>query len=64
MLWKIIMLFNLNLEKLKVLLNISSLTSAGHLMQKWYVALNKFNNNFTKHYYINIEKNCHNFQTI
>ena len=26
------------------------------------VALNKFNNNLTKQYYMNIEKSCHNFE--
>ena len=39
-----------------ILQNIFSLTLAGHLVQKWSVALNKFNNNLTKYYYISIEK--------
>ena len=35
---------------------------AGTLMRKLPVALNKFNNNSTKQYYMNIEKSCHNFE--
>ena len=34
----------------------------GKLVRKLPVALNKFNNNSTKQYYMNIEKNCLNFQ--
>ena len=34
----------------------------GKLVRKLPVALNKFNNNSTKQYHMNIEKNCHNFQ--
>ena len=33
---------------------------AGKLMRKLPVALNKFNNNSTKQYYMNIKKSCHN----
>ena len=32
-----------------------------NLLRKWPVALNKFNNNSTKQYYMNIDKNYHNF---
>ena len=35
---------------------------AGTLVRKLPVALNKFNNNSTKQYYMNIEKSCHNFE--
>ena len=35
---------------------------AGNLVRKLPVTLCKFNNNSTEHYYINIEKNCHNFE--
>ena len=56
------MLFNLNLQKMKILVNISSLILAGNLVRKWPLVLNKLNNNSTKHYYINIKKNCHNFE--
>ena len=35
---------------------------AGTLVKKLPVALNKFNNNSTKQYYMNIEKSCHNFE--
>ena len=35
---------------------------AGNLVRKLPVALNKFNNNSTKHYYMNIAKSCHNFE--
>ena len=34
---------------------------AGNLVRKLPVALNKFNNNLTKQYYINIEKSYHEF---
>ena len=34
----------------------------GKLMEKLPVALNKFNNNPTKQYYMNTEKSCHNFE--
>ena len=32
---------------------------AGNFVRKLPVALNKFNNNSTKQYYMNIEKSCH-----
>ena len=35
---------------------------AGNLVKKLPVALNKFNNNLTKEYYMNIDKICHNFE--
>ena len=35
---------------------------AGILVRKLPVLLNKFNNNSTKQYYMNIEKSCHNFE--
>ena len=35
---------------------------AGNLVIKFPVALNKFNNNSTKQYYINIEKSCRNIE--
>ena len=35
---------------------------AGNLVRKLPVALNKFNNNSTKKYYMNIDKICHNFE--
>ena len=35
---------------------------AGNLVRKLPVALNKFNNNMTKQYYMNIEKNYQNFE--
>ena len=35
---------------------------AGNLVRILPVALNKFNNNSTKQYYMNIEKSCHNFE--
>ena len=35
---------------------------AGTLVRKLPVALNKFNNNLTKQYYMNIEKSRHNFE--
>ena len=35
---------------------------AGTLARKLPVALNKFNNNSTKQYYMNIEKSCHNLE--
>ena len=35
---------------------------AGNLVRKLPVAFNKFNNNLAKQYYMNIEKNCHNFE--
>ena len=35
---------------------------AGTLVRKLSVALNKFNNNSTKQYYMNIDKSCHNFE--
>ena len=35
---------------------------AGNLVRKLQVALNKFNNNLAKKYYMNIEKSCHNFE--
>ena len=36
--------------------------SAGNLVAKMPVALNKFNKNSTKQYYMNMDKNCHNFE--
>ena len=36
--------------------------SAGNLVRKMPVALNKFNKNSTKQYYMNMDKNCHNFE--
>ena len=33
---------------------------AGNLVRKLPVVLNKFNDNSTKQYYMNIEKNCYN----
>ena len=35
---------------------------AGKLVRKLPVALNKFKNNSTKQYYMNIEKSCRNFE--
>ena len=35
---------------------------AGNLVIKFPVALNKFNNNSTKQYYINTEKSCRNIE--
>ena len=35
---------------------------AGKLVTKLPAALNKFNNNLTKQYYMNIEKSCYNFE--
>ena len=35
---------------------------AGNLVRKLLVAFDKFNNNLTKQYYMNMEKNCHNFE--
>ena len=35
---------------------------AGKLVRKLPVTLNKFNDNSTKQYYMNIEKSCHNFK--
>ena len=34
----------------------------GNLVRKLPVALNKFNNNSAKQYYMTVEKNCHNFE--
>ena len=34
----------------------------GNLVRKLSVALDKFNNNSTKQYYMNIEKSCHDFK--
>ena len=35
---------------------------SGNLARKLPVALDKFDNNSTKQYYINTEKNCNNFE--
>ena len=35
---------------------------AGNLVRKLPVALNKFNNDSTKQYYMNIKKSCYNFE--
>ena len=35
---------------------------AGNLVRKLLVAFDKFNNNLTKQYYMNMEKSCHNFE--
>ena len=35
---------------------------AGNLVRKLSAELNRFNNNSKKQYYLNIEKNCHNFK--
>ena len=34
----------------------------GNLVRKLLVAFDKFNNNLTKQYYMNIGKSCHNFE--
>lgn len=36
--------------------------SAGNLVRKLSAELNRFNDNSKKQYYLNIEKNCHNFK--
>ena len=53
-------LFNFNLQK-NIFKDFCS-DLAGNLVGKLPVTLNKFNNNLTKQYFINIEKSCHSFE--
>ena len=55
-------LFNLSLRKMQILFKDFQSDLAGNLVRILLVALNKFNNNSMKQYYMNIEKSCHNFK--
>ena len=49
------------LKKMQILLRISALVYLGNIVRNLSVALNKFNNNLTKQYYMNIEKSSERF---
>ena len=55
-------LFNLILRKNANIFKDFYSDLAGTLVRKLPVALNKFNNNSMKQFYMNIQKSCHNFE--
>ena len=54
--------FNLNLRKLKNSFKDFYSDLAGNLVRKYPVAFSKLYNNSMKQYYVNIKKNCPNFE--